>query len=250
MPRSGTTWMEAIVYSTLQKGRAFDDDFDDFLARTPFLEQHGSQGIETMRQPGSIKTHLPLNIIPQHPQAKYIYVVRNPKDMCTSFYRFVRTIPGVAHSDDPFDTYFDLFLGGQVTYGDYFDHLLQAWSRKNEPNILFVVYEDIKKDIRSVIRRVATFLDVELSDELIERIALVTSFDYMKNAKYNERLSEKNHGHILQPRAVVRKGEIGDWRTLMSEEQSRRLDARFKEATHGNQELSTLWDEYNIFEDK
>ncbi|CAF1538606.1 unnamed protein product, partial [Adineta steineri] len=54
----------------------------------------------------------------------------------------------------------------------------------------------------------------------------------MTNAKYNERFSEKNHGHILETREVVCKGEVGDWRTLMSEKQSRRLNERFKEATH------------------
>ncbi|CAF1102050.1 unnamed protein product [Adineta steineri] len=250
MPRSGTTWMETIVYSILQQGRPFNDSFDDFSARTPFLEQHGGQVIEKMRRPGSIKTHFPLRIIPQHPQAKYIYVVRNPKDMCTSFYRFLKTMPGTTHSDVPFDTYFDLFIDGRANYGDYFDHVLEAWSRKDESNVLFLVYEDMKKDIRSAIHRVAAFLDVELSEELVERIAFVTSFDYMKNAKYNEHLSEKSDGHLFQPRTVVRKGEIGDWRTLMSEEQSHRLDARFKEATHGIQGLNTLWDDYNVFDNK
>ncbi|MCC7159977.1 MAG: sulfotransferase domain-containing protein [Ignavibacteria bacterium] len=175
MPRSGTTWMETIVYSVFQMGRAFDDDFDDFIARTPFLEQHGSLGIETMRRPGSIKTHLPLNIIPQHREAKYICVVRNPKDMCTSFYKFVRSIPGVAHSDVSFEIYFNLFLDGQVTYGDYFDHVLQTWSHKDDPNVLFIIYEDMKKDIRPVIRRVADFLGVKMTPELLERIITVTS---------------------------------------------------------------------------
>lgn len=250
MPRSGTTWMETIVYSVLQKGRAFDDDFDDFFARTPFLERHGSQGIEAMRRPGSIKTHLPFNMIPQHREAKYICVVRNPKDMCISFHEFLRKIPGVAHSDVSFEIYFNLFLDGRVTYGDYFDHLLQSWSHKDDPNVLFIVYEDMKKDVRPMIRRVADFLGVELTDELLERIATITSFDYLKKAQYNEKLSQKIAVHGLHPRQVVHKGVVGEWRKIMSEEQSRRLEARFREATQNVQCLSTLWDEYKVFENK
>ncbi|CAF1247621.1 unnamed protein product [Adineta ricciae] len=250
MPRSGTTWMETIVYSILQNGRAFNEDFKDFTARTPFLEQHGGQGIVNMRRPGSIKTHLPLSIIPQHSQAKYIYVVRNPKDMCTSFYKFIKTMPGVTHSDVPFDTYFDLFIAGRANYGDYFDHVLDAWSHKDEPNVLFIVYEDMKKDIRSVIRRLAKFLNVDLTDEILERIVQVTSFDYMKKAEYNKHLSEESAGHLFETRTVVRKGEVGDWRTLMSEEQSRRMDARFKQTMEHIPELFTLWDEYNVFKNK
>ncbi|MCC7159976.1 MAG: hypothetical protein IT281_10630 [Ignavibacteria bacterium] len=72
----------------------------------------------------------------------------------------------------------------------------------------------------------------------------------MKKAQYNEKLSHASAGHILQPREVVRKGLVGGWSEIMSEEQSRRLEERFKEATQNVEGLNTLWDEYNIFENK
>jgi hypothetical protein len=41
---------------------------------------------------------------------------------------------------------------------------------------------------------------------------------------------------------------VGDWRRVLSNEQSRLLDARFREKTKNIPELSTLWNEYDIFD--
>lgn len=37
---------------------------------------------------------------------------------------------------------FDLFI---VFYGSWFDHVLSWWKHKDDPNILFLKYEEIKK---------------------------------------------------------------------------------------------------------
>ena len=43
----------------------------------------------------------------------------------------------------------------------------------------------------------------------------------------------------------IRKGIIGDWRTTLSEMQSRRLDDRFREKCAGSEALH-LWKSYGI----
>lgn len=125
-PKSGTNWMEVIVYGLLHDGRSFADNMDHYLARTPFLELHGSDIVEKMIRPGTIKTHLPFDRVPKHPQVKYICAIRNPKDVCVSFYYHSLSMPGIAHSDSTFDVYFDHFLAGRKDYGDYFDWVLRA----------------------------------------------------------------------------------------------------------------------------
>lgn len=247
IPKSGTTWMQVIVHALLTNGRAFDDDIDDYIARNPFLEMHGQQAIETMRRPGAIKTHLLFDSLPYHADAKYIIVIRNPKDVCVSFHRFITSMEGEALVDITFDSLFDHFLTGEAGHVDYFDHLLSCWSHRNDDNVLLVLYEDMKKDIRSVIKCLATFLNIEINETLLERTVTVSSFDYMKQARYNEKIVP---AHSVATFKFLRKGIVGDWQTVLSNEQSRLLDARFREKTKNIQELNTLWDKYDIFDTK
>ncbi|RWR99141.1 Sulfotransferase 1C2A-like protein, partial [Dinothrombium tinctorium] len=55
-------------------------------ARIPFLECMGAQAIDQTSSLKAIKTHLPFDLTPYNPNAKYIYAARNPKDACVSFY--------------------------------------------------------------------------------------------------------------------------------------------------------------------
>jgi hypothetical protein len=239
--------MQAIVYALLHNGRAFDEDIDDYIAQNPFLEMHGRQAVEAMQKPGAIKTHVRFDCLPYHPKAKYICVLRNAKDVCVSFHRFVTSIKREAPIDITFDDLFNSFVAGETCHVDYFDHLLSCWSHRNDDNVLLVLYEDMKKDIRSVIKCLATFLNIEINETLLERTVTVSSFDYMKQARYNEKIVP---AHSVATFKFLRKGIVGDWQTVLSNEQSRLLDARFREKTKNIQELNTLWDKYDIFDTK
>jgi len=182
-PASGTHWMLTIVYGLLTGGRPCDEDMGDYLARTPFLERVGKDAVETkMVRPGAIKTHYPFGRVPYHPQAKYISVIRQPKDVCTSFYRFLtgNSVLGLTNTD--FNTFFKLFINGQIGHIDYFEHLRLTWSHKDLDNVLLVSFEQMKQDPRNVIRQVAKFLDVDLTekDKLLDFVEKYSSFDYMK----------------------------------------------------------------------
>lgn len=80
----------------------------------------GASIAETMPRPGIIKTHLPCGRAPWSDNAKYIFVARNPKDCCVSYYHHYK-----GHDfTGSFDEYFEMFIGGNVNFGDYFDHLM------------------------------------------------------------------------------------------------------------------------------
>ena len=46
---------------------------------------------------------------------------------------------------------------------------------------------------------------------------------------------------------TVRKGEINDWRSFLSEEQSQRIDNRFKEICIDCDGLENFWSKRNVF---
>ena len=160
-PRSGTTWMQNIVYNLQTNGQPFDADRNHFFQQNPSLEVDGDIGIEMMQQPGAIKTHLPMNRVPYNPQAKYICVVRNPKDVCVSYYIFYNMWGDVPKLG--FDQFFEYFMKGCLPFNDYFEGLRLAWQRRSDQNVLFLCYEEMRTDHRAVIEKVSFFSHISLS---------------------------------------------------------------------------------------
>ncbi|CAF1161929.1 unnamed protein product [Rotaria sordida] len=247
-PKSGTTWMQVILYTLMNDGEAFDNSMSEYFARTPFLELVGERGIKNMHRPCVIKTHLPFNRVSYHKNAKYICVVRNPKDVCVSLYYFLFKIFGIQSNQTLFDAFFEDFINGNVPFGVYFEHPHSIWQHKDDANVFLTSYEEMKRDLPEVIDRIAQFMNIELSDNLLEHIATYSSFNYMKErfhkaytaqariALASEALDEPLHIdrialQNLDHRIIVRAGATGNWSSTMSEEQSQRIDKIFAEKT-------------------
>ena len=45
-----------------------------------------------------------------------------------------------------------------------FDHIATFWAHRDEPNVLFVHYNDMKADLEGAMRRVAGFLGIEIAE--------------------------------------------------------------------------------------
>ncbi|GFY72393.1 sulfotransferase 1C2 [Trichonephila inaurata madagascariensis] len=270
-PKCGTTWVQNIVASIFRDGRPFQSALE-FFTETPFLEMAGAQAAENMKRPGAIKFHLPYHMTPQSPDAKYIFVARNPKDCCVSFYHHAEGIPGYQFEGGEFDVFFELFMNGEVEFGDYFDCVLSWYEHRNDPNVLFITYEELKKDIKSNALKIAQFIGpqykekLEKDEKLLNDVILHSSFNFMK---------EHLNKHLLEMEKIpkemiinnpdvpagirklfandfkmakkgtsdvtfVRKGIIGDWRNYFSPTQNARLEKRFRERTAGT-DLHNLW---------
>ena len=71
-------------------------------------------------------------------------------------------------------------MKGEVDFGDYFDHVLSWWAHKDDDNVLFLKYEDMKKDLPSAVDKIAKFIGQDISKELVDEIAHKTTFANMK----------------------------------------------------------------------
>jgi len=107
-----------------------------------------------------LKSHLSRELMPEtietQKRGKVVYVARNPRDVCVSFFNHWRILEGF-HGD--FNTFVDAFLNDTAGYNTpYLSHALEFWklAKKND-NILFIFYEEMKKDLPSVIRKVSLY---------------------------------------------------------------------------------------------
>ncbi|GIY36330.1 amine sulfotransferase [Caerostris darwini] len=206
-----------------------------------------------MPRPGAFKTHLPYSYMHHSPDSKYIFVARNPKDCCVSFFHHTRDQLGFGYWDGEFDDFFELFMAGELAYNDYFDHLLDWYPHRNDPNVFYTTYEDMKKDIKTVILKLSSFLGdeyievIEKDNAVFNNIILYSGFDYMKKMSETRNLRESvdmdftftglNHMYefnksLKPPEDLpefeeVRKGIVGDWRNHFSADQTERLNRKF-----------------------
>ena len=139
--------MQNIVYNLLTGGQSFDKDRDHYFQQNPHLEIDGELGLQLMQRPAAIKTHLPLDRVPDNPSAKYICVIRNPKDVCVSYFVFYNMWPEVPKL--PFDQFFEAFMKGHLPFNDYFEVLRSVWQRRYRSNVLMISYEEMRTDTRS-----------------------------------------------------------------------------------------------------
>jgi hypothetical protein len=225
-PKSGTTWLQYIVYLLVRRQSLGPDDY--LTDKFPHLEEMGAAYVEALPQPRLIKTHMGYEMTPFSAQSRYLFIARNPFDCAVSFYHHTRGFPRhYDFADGTFADFFDCFLDGEVDFGDYFDHFVSWHAQTNRDNVLFLTYESLKRDPGRVIRGVASFLGAYAaasvaSDEQLTRLVTETSLSSMQ--RNQQRWSSARPEWAP---AFVRSGHIGDWQTLFAPSQTRALLAKF-----------------------
>jgi Sulfotransferase domain len=227
-PRSGTTWMQMIVYQICSGG---DRSFEHISQVAPMFEQslaHASVGNGAPRnlQRRLIKTHATYSKIPKG-LCRYIYVLRNGEDVAWSLFHFRRTYGGESKT---YAAFLDQFLKDQSREGSWHSHVSTWWNHRNTLNVLFVRYEDLVDDLAGSIKRIAEFCDITVDDANLPRILEACSFQYMKQ-----------HEEKFDPMALVllekyrqrseflRIGRSGTGREAMSEAHREIFRERFRD---------------------
>jgi estrone sulfotransferase len=206
--KCGTTWMQHLVYEVAMRGQGTLVETGTALySIAPWLEglrsvpmsQAATVGVE--RPVRIIKTHLPDSLCPKSPVAKYIYVARHPVSCFASCVDFISTTAGVmAPTLAACEAWY--ISPELMWWGTWPEHVEGWWRRAQaEPNVLFVYFEDMKKDLGAVARRVADFLGMApLSEAELARVVEKCGFDYMQR---HQEMFEMSPPHILQTNAEI-----------------------------------------------
>ena len=240
----GCTWLEELGWVIQNDGDVTAAKTTPLFQRVPYLEVWAKgfekpmiDLVETMPHPRVIKTHLPpryLSTQLQQGQTKVILIIRNPKDMLVSFYHFYRMNAELNLFEGTWDEFFELFKNHNLLYGDYFDWYGDWLSVQKSASVLLVKYESMKGDLRSEIKRIASYIGKALSDDAVDTIVEHCSFNsMMTNNMVNYKLLPDHLRQDISP--FMRKGVVGDWKNYFSEEQSNYMDELYQSwhKTHG-----------------
>ena len=152
---------------------------------------------------------------------KFVVVVRNVKDTLVSLYHMYRGMPELGHFTGTFDDFMEMVKVNRIR--SWFEWVLGWGEYKDHPNVIFLKYEDMKKDLPTEVQRLANFLETDVTEDEISDVYRKTSFANMQ-ATYNG--LGITDGKISP---FIRKGEVGDWKKYFSEESNSYIDMLYQD---------------------
>ncbi|XP_013146116.1 PREDICTED: sulfotransferase family cytosolic 1B member 1-like [Papilio polytes] len=252
-PRSGTTWTQELVWllaSDLDYSKAAQIplqaryiflEFSMFLSKElledvkkenvgkeeqleilDYLAIPGSQLAAQSPSPRFLKTHLPMSLLPPNllDSTKVVYVARDPRDVAVSFY-FLNRLYKLTNYIGDFKSFWGFFVKDMVNWAPFFDHLKEAWQLRNHPNMLFLFYEELSKDLPSTVQRVANFLGKTITSEQLTTLCSHLSIENFKNNPSINQDELKTLGMLSEKESFIRKGKSGGWRDYFDEDMTR-----------------------------
>jgi hypothetical protein len=204
-PKSGTTLTQMMIHQLRSDG---DMDIPHINAVVPWLETEVIGGnfelLNALPSPRVFKTHLRYEY--QAPKARYIYIVRDVRDVFVSGYH--HQCRGLGHRVKP-EVFFQSFMNAMPHNGNWFQHLESWWPHRHDPNVLFLTYEGMVGDLEGTVRKVAAFCGFPIDESQMPRILERCSVAYMKRhePKFDPRLHQTDPG----VGDFIRKGKVGSW---------------------------------------
>ncbi|XP_066479048.1 sulfotransferase 6B1-like [Tiliqua scincoides] len=233
--KSGTNWVGQVVtdlvVTSTKKHEPHKLNEKLLLAEFPYFEIGDTKKYERMNTypPRRVMfTHLRPDKFPEtffKNKAKILLLIRNPKDVATSFFHFSNTFTAYPPYDT-FGEFFSALMIGKMPWGSYIEFLC-TWNKYiDKENVLPVTYEEMKEDTVTGAKKIAEFLELNLNEEDIHGVAERSTFKSMKeNAK-------TTHGEMFG-KILFRKGGVSDWKSLFSEENNQEMDAIFQKRLAG-----------------
>ncbi len=246
--KSGTTWTQSIVRELIVHSL----DQHDANVSVPLPDGESSLWVDDSREADkkyeqleaqthrrSLKTHLPLDGLSFYPQVKYIVLGRDARDVFMSlwnhysglgeqFYQILNNAPNLIGPPMPYCPedihlfwknwisrgWFDWEQEGYPFWGNM-HHTQTWWNYRHLDNIQFFHYADMLADPKAEIKRMATFLGIEVSDEVLTAIIQETSLSTMR-----ERAVRNSYIYFKEgAKTFFFKAMNGRWRGVLSEDE-------------------------------
>lgn len=236
--KTGTTWLKALALCIMQNHKPLDSH--DILSIqnphsvVPTVEAVNYQTAaltfdvyDDTAAPRLLHTHFPYPVLPdsiKNSKAKIVYIARNPKDTVISMWHFFNSWWRRNQEPVPLEKTVDDLCSGVHLYGPYFEHVVGYWeeSKKRPHKILFIKFEDLKREPEKHVLRIAEFLGRPFGDEgEAAEVVRRCSLERLKKVEVNEK------GFVFKdaPNSIfLRKGQVGDWKNYFTPEMEMKIN--------------------------
>ncbi|XP_054161812.1 cytochrome P450 3A24-like [Oppia nitens] len=244
--------IETTGQRALDKGRSFLDNgaINECCLHSEEANDSTKEEKEDDKEVVFFKTHLRRKLFALNSRAKYLFVVRNPKDTFVSKYMMFRNRHWFGPNEvTPGDYFLMERLIPDREYGDYFHFVADYWPHRSDPNFEVLVFEEVLADPRKGIEQIARFLGKKYFDRLshmvtdssdninnnqketlLDKIVRLSSFDVMSE-KYADNQEIKWR---------LRKGTAGNWRLHLNNDEAGVVDKLVRKYWTGTG-ITDLW---------
>jgi aryl sulfotransferase len=228
--KHGTTWMQTIcallIFQTPTPPAPIAD-LSPWLDWTTRPRDEVVTLLEAQTHRRFIKTHTPLDGIPLDPRVTYVVVARHPLDAAVSLYHQHLNLDRVRWAEltgnappeetkrtpplhDSLLAWIELDLDPRA----YLDnlpgvawHLSDAWTRRDEANVVLMHYDDLQSDLDGSMRGLARRLEIPVDDAGWPALVDAARFGSMK-ARASDAVPDRN-GVIRDHEQFFRAGVSG-----------------------------------------
>lgn len=203
-PRSGSTWLRTVLAALMDPEKGFEPDV--FNQIIPSVGAQYLSRISSLPDPRLIFSHT----VFRPSLRRVVYLVRDGRDSVVSFYHMETTREGVKL---PFADWFDLYCARR--FGPRWDNNVESWLTRGKEhlgnNMLFVKFEEMKRNPVPHIQKISSFLNIPADDAAISHALEASSIDSAREREKRER------GRIGDPNAsFYRGGKTGQWREYLN----------------------------------
>ncbi|XP_058477602.1 sulfotransferase 2B1-like [Solea solea] len=228
-PKSGTTWMQEIIPLILSEGDPASVETLMSWNRVPWLEMVYTAKLDVEQRPSPriFSTHFQYSMMQPgffEVKPKVIYVMRNPKDVFTSYFHFSKASSFLVNPG-PQSEFLKTFMDGKVSHGSWFEHVKGWLNAEDKKHIMYISYEELKTDLKNAVARIAQFLEKPLDAEVIEKIAERCLFQNMKQNKMSNHSTVSSKVLDQAKSEFLRKGIVGDWKNQLTVPEAEYFDA-------------------------
>lgn len=227
--KSGTTLLQQII-NLLVNGH---DNFESIHHISPWVELRFRPSetetglIESLLNPRILKTHLEFEALPYNQEWKYIYIVRDGRDVGVSLYNHCQAhLSGAYHQSvcfnngsNNFSNFWDLWLETGKPRWAFWENINSWWQVRDLPNIMLIHYENLINRKSDEITKIAKFLNQEIDSSKLEMICQFSAFQYMK-----ENWQKFEPPGVFKPQRFINKGTNRRWINLLTSQQLQRYE--------------------------
>jgi len=186
-PKSGTTLLQMMLYQMTTAGEMDFPHIDSVCPWFEFdLQLNAGRLFEELPSPRIFKSHYRRRWLPR--EGRFLYIARDLPGVVASAFNHHRMATGQTADIARFTRIF--LRGNPAVGGSWFDHVASWWPHRNDPDVLFLLYDEVVADPAGTVGRIAEFCGLAVDERELPRIVERTSLAFMRRheGKFDPRL--------------------------------------------------------------